>query len=220
MNEHFFFKFQSSCFMGILKQRRRRKVTWPPGDTDWGKMTSCFPLNPHSKPSSNRRRAIRQQIGRSSSLQTEWVCKTIAAYYEKWTRRGNTAPWGWIAEKMQIFSLCLELLKRDIDGRIRLLNPPSPPQQPHPSHDTLCGKRFLCQHQGGCETTRQLQTSRDATLDKKNKCPKPTHDFIEQWQNKKSVYRSVISSQSCMDGGWVWGWGRRPTIKQLPALKL
>lgn len=63
-----------------------------------------------------------------------------------------------IVEKMQIFLLSLELLQCDIDGRIRLFFF-SPLFERCESHDTPCGKRFLCQHQGGREITQQFRPS-------------------------------------------------------------
>lgn len=180
-----FFKFLSSCFMGVLKLRG---ASWTPGDTVWRKMRSFFLQNRtfftavFSANAEERRRAIRRRSGRSSSLQTERVCKAIAPCYEKWTRRGNTDPARADRGKdANIFTLSRVVGARHWwKDKLPKLTPPPP--------DTPCGKRFLCQHQGGTwdDTTasavRRLVS--DATLCKKTKCPKQTHDFIEQCQKK------------------------------------
>lgn len=66
---------------------------------------------------------------------------------------GIRRPRGRIEEKMQIFSLCLELLERNIDGRIRLPKLPTPPPTRH------VVKGFCVNIKAGRETTRRLQPS-------------------------------------------------------------
>lgn len=113
-----------------------------------------------------------------------------------------------IVEKMQIFLLSLELLQCDIDGRIRLFPPLFERCE---SHDTPCGKRFLCQHQGGREITQQFrpsggtyQTCHGVQLRKQNRqmFPQPFfYGFIrrqQQQEKKKLRNSSAFSYYHCL----------------------
>lgn len=127
-------EFLSSCFMSALKLRGASRT---PGDTVWRKMRSFFLQNraffspPFSRPTPRRDggRLGGDQEGVAAFRRSERVKQSLRVMKSERVV-GIRSPRGRIAEKMQIFSLCLELLERNIDGRIRLPKPPPHPPTP------------------------------------------------------------------------------------------